>query len=126
MKKFLIVLAAAISLSAAQAYADPAAKIRFNISGTARDNTYFLCIPNVGCLSILAGDEGKTYPVFHPIEMDGIYVTNIDHNFQLSDEGLPSSCKVTVQTKQTITISGSIHTVGKGNVILSGLHCNLS
>ena len=126
MKKFLLMLVAILSLSATAAFADDAANIHINISGAARDNTYFLCIPNVGCLSILAANEGKIYPVFHPVEIDGLYVTNIDHNFKLSDEGLPSSCHITVQTNQTVTISGNIHTLANGNVLLSGLHCNLS
>lgn len=126
MNKFLLTFAAILSLSATTAFADDAANIHINITGAARDNTYFLCIPNVGCLSILAGNEGKVYPVFHPVEIDGLYVTNIDHNFKLSAEGLPSSCRVTVQTNQSITISGNIHSLSNGNVLLSGLHCRVS
>lgn len=125
MKKLVLLVAAVISLNTA-AFADSSANIRINIQGAVSDNTYFLCLPNVGCLSILAGDRGKVYPVYHPIEMDNIFVTNVDHNFKLSAEGLPASCNVTVQTNHTVTISGRIVPLGNGNTELAGLHCHVS
>lgn len=125
MKKFILLVASLISLSNL-AFADGTANIRMNIQGAASDNTYFLCLSNVGCLSILAGDRGKVYPVYHPIEMDNIYVTNVDRSFKLSAEGLPASCNVTVQPNHTVTISGRIVPLANGNTELAGLHCHVS
>jgi hypothetical protein len=53
MKKLLLL---ALSLMSLQnpAFAGSTANIHIRIAGAASDNTYFLCIPNVGCLSILA------------------------------------------------------------------------
>jgi hypothetical protein len=125
MKKSLIVLIALICVQTA-AFADDTANIKIRINGAIHDNRYFLCLPNVGCLSILAAEKGKVYPVFHPIQMSGIFVTDVSSGYQLSPQGLPSSCDVTVDTNKTITISGSITTTKNNGVRVNQLHCSVS
>jgi hypothetical protein len=124
MFKRLFLLAAAL-MSFHTVQAADSANIRIKMSGAIHDNTYFLCIPNVGCLSIRHGQEGKTYPVMQQIEMDRMFVVNQDTR-QLSPQGLPDSCKVTVKPQQTITISGQL-TVGRADVVhVNQLRCSVS
>lgn len=124
MKKLLILL---VSLSLlTSVHASDAAKIKINISGTTRDNTYFLCLPTVGCLSILAAKKGKVFPVMHPVQMSNIYVTNTK-NFRVYAQGRPTSCNVTVDPKRTITISGKLSVNTKNNVVrVNQMRCSVS
>lgn len=111
---------------AGTAYAASTANINIRISGAMHHNDYFLCLPNVGCLSIAAAQSGKVYPVFHPIKMSYISVVDVDHRFRLSNEGLPSSCNVTVQPNQSISIYGHLVDGPNQTVILEGLHCSVA
>jgi hypothetical protein len=123
MKKLLIVLLCLILMPIA--YADDTANIKLRISGAARDNNYFICLPNIGCLSILAANKGKVYPIYHAIDMSNIYVLDIRHNLRLSPQSIPSSCNVSVQPNQTITISANLAS-GKNGTRLNQLHCSIS
>lgn len=122
MKKLFILLAALVCMQVA--VADEAAKIKIHMSGAGNANRYFLCLPDVGCLSILAAEKGKTYPIFRPIEMSSIYITDVSHSLRVSNQGLPRSCQVTVQPNQTLTISGNI-VAGQNGVRVNQLHCTL-
>lgn len=102
------------------------ANIHMRIAGASGDNRYFLCLQGIGCLSILAGDEGKIYPIYQPIAMDNIYVTDAAQNYRVSGQGLPSSCQVTVNTGQTITISGNLTPMSDGSTAIEGLHCEVA
>lgn len=124
MFKRLTLIAVAL-MSFHSAYATDTANIRIKMSGAIHDNTYFLCLPNVGCLSIRHGQEGKIYPVMQQIAMDRMFVVNQDTR-QLSPQGLPDSCKVTVKPNQTITISGKL-TVGQEDIVhINQLRCSVS
>lgn len=127
MKKLFMIFFALMSLQTfSMAYADnPSANIKIRISGALSDNRYFLCIPNVGCLSILAAERGKVYPVFHPVNVRAIYVTNVS-TFRVIPQRFPSSCNVTVDMNKTITISGNITHSNSRGVIINQLHCSVS
>lgn len=125
MKKLLSALL--ISACVTSVFADDtAANIQIKVSGAIHDNRYFLCLPNVGCLSILGASRGKVFPVFHPVEMDGIYVADASHGLQVSPQGLPASCDTTVATSKTVTISGSIAPAKNGMVKINNLRCSVS
>lgn len=126
MKKVLFLLASLIFMPVAHAYDYNAANIKINISGAIHNNSYFLCIPNIGCLSIMAAKKGKVFPILHPIEMDNIYVLDRGNNYRIQSQGLPKSCNVTVATNHTITISGNLSVGANNQVRLSGLHCSVS
>lgn len=128
MKSLLCILVALVALFALQtAFADAdTANIRIKITGAAADNADFLCLPNVGCLSIKAAQNGKIYPVIGQIEMDGIFITDVDHNFRVTPEGLPKSCDVTVQPNQTITISGKLLAGPNQSTRIDGLRCTVN
>ena len=117
---FLILTLASVKM----AYADASANIKIKISGAASNNRYFLCLPNVGCLSILGAQRGKIFSIYRTVEMSAIYVTDMNTH-QLSPQGLPASCKGTVDPNQTLTITGRIAAIGD-KVRINGLHCRIS
>ncbi|MBV9576832.1 MAG: hypothetical protein JO149_09435 [Gammaproteobacteria bacterium] len=127
MKKLLILALTYLSISTASlAFADNTANIRIKMTGATQDNRYFLCLPDVGCLSILAAQKGKIYPIIHSIEMSNIFVTDVSNNLKVSPQGLPASCNVTVAPNQTITITGSIKTGSNKSVYINQLHCTVT
>lgn len=125
MKKLLLALALFSGMQLAFAD-DDAVNIKINIRGETAGNKYFLCIPNVGCLSILAAQRGKVYPIMHDIEMGTLFVANSKANLRLSRQGSPTSCQLTAKTSQTLTISGTLSPNNNGTVMVNGLHCSVS
>lgn len=125
MKKLIILALTYLAISTMPcAFADTsAANIKIKVTGTAKDNRYFLCLPDIGCLSILSAQKGKIYPIFHSVEMSGIYVTDVSDNLRVYPQGLPASCNVTVQPNQTITISGNIAKGPHKSIYINKLHC---
>lgn len=102
------------------------ANIHMRIAGATPDNRYFLCLQGVGCLSILAGDEGKIYPIYQSIVMDNIYVTDVAQNYRVSGQGLPASCDVTVNPGQTLNVGGELTPMSNGSTAIEGLHCQVT
>lgn len=123
MKKWLLLLCAITSTQ--MAFADDATNIRIKISGASSDNRYFLCLPNVGCLSILGAQRGKVFPIFRPITMSAIYIEDVTNQIHLAPQGLPASCRGQIETNHTLTITGTL--TGSGNnTHINGLHCTIS
>jgi hypothetical protein len=125
MKKLFILLLSLMLMPVAFAY--DAANIKININGAPNTNRYFLCLPNVGCLSILGAKKGKIYPVLNKVEVSRLYVVDARDNLRIHPQGLlPASCKVTVNQKQTITISANLTTGTNNKVTLNQLRCSVS
>lgn len=125
MKKLFAVILLAL-LGSQAAYATDAAKIKLNISGAFNDNRYFLCMQDIGCLSLkAAAKKGKVYPLLHAFEMDNIYITNM-LDYSLNPQGLPKSCNVVVSPNQTITIHGHMSVGHDNKVKINQLHCTIS
>ena len=122
MKKIMCMVLALLSFQ--QAFAADTANIKIKIAGAVTDNTYFLCMPDLGCLSILAAKHGKVFTMMNNVEMNTLFVTNA-RNMAVYNQGLPSSCNVTVKKNQTITIQGTL-TNEASKVKLAGLHCTVS
>lgn len=122
MKKFLILLCALSYIQMGYAADTQTANIKIKISGALNDNRYFLCLPNIGCLSILAAQKGKVYPIFHSIQMDNFFVTNMN-SFRVTPQGRPDSCNVTVNTNQTLTIYGKLIPGPDDTVHVDKLRC---
>ena len=120
MKKLLVLTM--LVMTSMQIYAADTANIKIKIAGAIHDNSYFLCVPDIGCLSILAAKKGKVYPMLNPVEMNTVFITDT-RTMRVYNQGLPQSCNVTVQKNQTITIQGSLQTQPGGKVILKNLHC---
>ncbi|OGT36928.1 MAG: hypothetical protein A3F11_09120 [Gammaproteobacteria bacterium RIFCSPHIGHO2_12_FULL_37_14] len=106
-------------------YAADTANIKIKIASPMNDNRYFMCVRNVGCMSIRAAKEGKIFPVMHTIEMDNIYIVNLKNN-QLYSQGLPSSCSIPVKPLQTVTISGKLSTGSNNSARIDQLRCAIS
>src|SRR5579872_168553 len=108
MKKLLLTLvSSALLISSSIALADDApAKLRLHISG-ATNNTYFLCISTMGgCVSILAGDKGDTYPMRVGLVEDIGTIDGATEQVQM--QPTPASCKLTVKQGQVLTVSGKL------------------
>src|SRR5579872_6932448 len=106
MKKFkgITICILTMSLSAIAQADDATLKIKVN--GTSKDNTYFLCVDGVGCVSMFAANHGKTYPLT-PGQVQRIYMidrTNLRAYFQ----PLPASCNINVNEKQTLIVKGKV------------------
>jgi hypothetical protein len=128
MKKLLLaaLLTVATTVACTQvALADNAAKIKINIKGAMKNNNYFLCIPTVGCLSIKAAQRGKVYPIYHPIDLGPLYVLDVNNNFRATGQ-VSKSCITTVDTNQTVTISGSLSSGKNGKTVVNQLRCSVS
>lgn len=121
MKRLACLLLATLCFQ--QAFAANTANIKIRIAGVT-DNTYFLCMPDLGCLSMLAAKRGKVFPLMNNVEMNTLFVTNV-HNMRVYNQGLPSSCNVTVKKNQTITITGTLNKQ-TDNVKVTNLHCTVS
>ena len=127
MKKLFILAMTVLSMSfTTLAMADNTANIKIKLSGAIHDNRYFICLPNIGCLSVLAAQKGKIYPIVHSFQMNDIFLTDASDNLKVHPQGLPASCDVTVNENQTITISGNIVTGANKSVYINKLHCSLS
>jgi hypothetical protein len=124
MKKLLVMLLSLVFMPVAFAY--NATNIKIDVSGAIHDNRYFLCLPNAGCLSILAARNGKVYPIIHPIHMKDIFIVDSSQGFRVSPQGLPSSCNVPVKPNQTVTISGHLVLNADRGVDVNQLHCTVS
>lgn len=124
MKKLLAVVVSIALLSTA-CFADDGdgAKLRMRISGPINDNRYFLCVSNIGCVSILAGNRGKVYPMEEG-NVDRIFTVD-SSNMRMFNQPLPASCNVKVNSGQTMTVSGTLLPQGGSRVILSNLHCSV-
>lgn len=124
MKKLIIFL---VALSGMQlAIAGQTANIKLKINGATGDNRYFLCLPNAGCLSVLNAQKGKGFPFYRPINMSSMFLADANNNFQLSPQNVPSSCTGTINTNQTMTISGRIVSGNNGTARVSQLRCVMS
>lgn len=123
MKKLLVSLLFGL-LAANSVYADNTANIKIKIKGAIIDNRYFLCIPDLGCLSMLAAKKGKVFPVYRSVDMNTIFVSNV-LNQRLYNQGLPKSCQVKVERNQTITISGELY-AGPDQVQIKQLKCSIA
>lgn len=124
MKKLLVVLLSLLMMQTAFAY--DASNIKIKVSGAIHDNRYFLCMSGVGCLSMMAAKQGTVFPILSQVKMRNIYVMDAANNMQLTPQGLPSSCNVTVKKNQTITISGHLTPGAHKGTELSQLRCSVS
>lgn len=125
MKKLLLLIFILCCIPFAYARGElETANIKIHITGAVKDNRYFLCMPSIGCLSILAGAQGKVFPIIHSFKLEDLFVSNLN-DFKVYPEGLPRSCQGTVEVNHTITIYGNL-VKGANGIYLSGLHCTIN
>ncbi len=125
MKRIIMMMMMFVLCHFQIAFADNMTKIKINLTGGSKQNQYFLCIPYVGCLSVLAAQQGKTYSIYHPFKMENsLYVLNTQ-NFRLFNQGLPDSCYALVDLNKTLTISGDVINES-GKVRIKDLKCSIA
>lgn len=122
MKKLLLVILSVVLIQ--PVFAADFAKLRIKLSGAlSHNNSYFLCIGNVGCVSIKDGVQGKTYPLTAG-PLDYIYTSDVKH-LRLSTQALPSSCHIDVNSNQTITVTGQLKVGPNDHTYIANLNCNV-
>lgn len=103
-----------------------AANVKIKLSGAINDNRYFLCLPNVGCLSIKAAQKGKVYPFPNDINMGKVFITDRSNQYRVSPQSIASSCQTTVKTDQTVTITGNLAVQKDKSIQINQLRCSVS
>jgi len=128
MKKLLmLMIASVICIQSVHADDDAGARIKIAINGALKsDNSYFLCMESTGCLSILSAHKGRIFNMSSAVGVNGIFVTDVDHNFRVTPQGLPRSCDVTVDKNHTLTIAGTLAPGPNNSTVVKGLHCSVS
>ena len=121
VKNIFILLLITLNLLSS-AFAGNAAMVNIKISGAFKKNQYFLCLKNVGCLSLLAAQKGRIYSIMHPIEMGSMYILDVG-SFHIINQGFPRSCHGTVGINKTVTITGKIN--GSENLHIDDLNCSI-
>ena len=124
MKKLIGLLFCIASLNNV-VYADGnTAKLSIQISGIGSENKLFLCSNENGCYSMLAAKKGKIFPVTTG-EINRIFLMNAS-NLRTYFQTLPSSCKVTLDANQTLTVKGKIVKGVNDNLYVKDMKCSVS
>lgn len=124
MKKWLNIAAFILVTSFSTiAHADNA-NLQIKVSGTNKNNTYFLCLDGTGCVSMFAADHGKTYPLT-PGSIERIFMVNRS-NLRTYFQELPASCRVNVNANQTLTVKGKVVNDTNNNAHIEHLECSVA
>lgn len=125
MKKLLTtLLSSALLLNTA--FAGDAAQLRIHVADPIKENKYFLCIYNVGCLSIRAAADGKIFPL-QPMNLGNVtkFVVTDVTTMRIYEQEAPKSCDAHVTDNQKVTISGDL--VIRNNVPhINNLSCSIT
>ncbi len=100
------------------------ANLHIKMAG-AKNNTYFLCVSNVGgCVSIFQADHGRSFPM-NAGEVKHIFVFDA-RTLHMHTQPLPSSCNVNVDNNQTLTVTGKVVKAANDNVHVTNLQCSVA
>ncbi len=113
-----------ISLGLIQASFADSAKLRMKINGPIKDNRYFLCVTNIGCVSIQSGNKGKVFPMDLG-NVNNIFTINAT-NMRINTQSLPGSCNVNLKANQTLTVKGTLIERPNRGVVVSHLKCSVT
>ncbi len=124
MKKLMGMLFCLASINTV-AYADNnAANLNIKVAGIGKDNTYFLCVDSVGCVSMRAASEGRTFPL-NPGQVERIFLMN-SGTLRTYFQALPASCSVNVNANQTLTVKGKIIKGANDRTYIEKLECSVA
>lgn len=125
MKKIIVILLSLFSFTTA--HAEGSAKLSLDISGTNAKNTYFLCIYNVGCLSMkIAKAKHREYPITTNdiANLKQFFIAN-GNTMELHRQPIAASCQQAVGEGKKVTITGQL--VVKGTTPhINHLQCHVS
>ncbi len=122
MKKFILLAGCLFALSSAHATTNTAT-MYMKISGDIK-NTYYLCISNAGCINLIAGVKGKSFPI-NPGHINYIFMTNAG-NIRMYPQPLSNSCQIALNKNQTLTVSGKITKAANDTIYIKKLHCSVA
>ncbi len=108
-----------IAILSTSIFAANDANLKIRVAGTGKNNSYFLCVSGVGCVSMYAAEHGKSYPL-NPGQIQRIYMVNRS-NLRSYFQPLPASCNVTVNSNQTLIVKGRM--VRSYNTRIEHLEC---
>lgn len=125
MKKLLAMLSCLLLSSSV--FAADYAMVKVHIADPIKENKYFICLYNVGCLSIRAGDNGKVFPMMAQDigNIEKFVITDVSDNMRMYTTPSNNSCDVQVNGGQTLTVSGQLVVTSAGPTI-KNLHCSVS
>lgn len=95
--------------------------LQIKISGETQNKNYFLCIANVGCLSLIAAKH-KIFPI-ESGRISYIFTAN-GKNYQMFPQSLPKSCDIVLNDNEILTISGELRE-NKKKVRINYLNCSI-
>lgn len=125
MKKVMGALLCLIAINSVAYADDGSANLKIKVTGTDANNTYFLCVEDgVGCVSMMAADHGKVYPL-SPGQVEQIFMVN-SGTMRVYHQPLPDSCNVNVNSNQTLTVKGNVVKGANDNAYLDHLHCSVA
>lgn len=112
MKKTIAILLSLLAFNAA--HAEGQARLSINIAGNTEKNTYFLCVYNVGCLSMkIAKAKHREYPITTNdiANLKQLFIAN-GNTMQLYRQPITESCHKAVEEGQKVTITGQLVVTG--------------
>jgi hypothetical protein len=125
MKRLIGVLFCSVAVASGAYASNSDANLNIKVAGTGKDNTYFLCVNGVGCVSMFAAQHGRVFPL-SPGQINRIFLVN-SGTLRTYFQELPSSCKVTVNANQTLTVKGKIVKSGANdNTYINKLECSVA
>ena len=124
MKKVLSVIIAMLIVN--PIYAGDETTLSLHIAENIQTNNYFFCIYDVGCLSIKAGNHGKTFDI-PPMDMGNIIKFVITDARSMQEFMVPSNptCNLTIKSGQKLAINGRL-TLQHGKPTIKNLSCHLA
>lgn len=119
MKKLVGMIMSVMLINTAHAGDMP--NIHIMVSGAAHDSSSYICVSHMDCINLAATSHMNTVPM-GPGSINNIDILDAAQH-RIYAQALPASCQVTVNSNQTLTVSG--HAVNGGTHI-NNLHCSLS
>jgi len=124
MKKLIGVTACILLTSLSSIAKADDASLHIKVSGTNQNNTYFLCVDGVGCVSMFEADHGRSYPL-SPGQIERIYMVNRT-NLRTYFQPLPASCNVTINAHQTLVVKGKVVKGTNDSAHIDHLECSVA
>lgn len=124
MKKLMGMTACLLTISFNTVAQADNATLKIKMVGSDKSNSYFLCVDGVGCVSMFAANQGRTYPL-SPGQIERIFMldrTNMRTYFQ----PLPASCNVTINANQTLIVKGTVTSDVNTKTRINHLECSVA
>jgi len=101
-----------------------AANLSVKMTGSTNNNRYFLCLYDVGCLSMEKSAQSSQFPISSGAMKNLLKIAVTDtRTMQVYTQPISRSCQVEVNNNQTVNITG--HLSVEGNTVrINQLECH--